>query len=121
MTHNGPPCGPSYLAQIMGVASKQAGHIGVARAYRNLGLRVPWAGVGAARQVLRHRDSAITEHSRDLKGVKSFLMTGVPRGVAATEMAAACLQIKSTSTHASQERQARDLVAHDLSGRMGMR
>ena len=87
-------CEKTLLAQIMGVASKLAGHVGVARAYRNLGLRVPWAGVGAARQVLRPRDSAITEHTRDLKDAKSFLMTGVPRGVTSTEMAAACLHIK---------------------------
>ena len=80
----------TLLHVLLGHASRQPGHMGIARAQRNLGLRTPWNAVGPVRRLLRPKDGAFSDANVSLKDEKCFHLTGVPRGVTATEIREAC-------------------------------
>ena len=83
----------TLLPVLLSHAEKHAGHIGIAKAKKNLGLRVPWASVATARAALRPQDHAITEENRALRDDKSFRISGIPRGALSSEVVAACKQM----------------------------
>ena len=87
----------NLLSVILKHAEQHAGHVGIARAYRNLGLRVPWTTVKSARDNLRPADHALSEHNRALRDDKSFKISGVPRGALAKEVCDACQAVGWTA------------------------
>ena len=76
----------NLLSVILKHAEQHAGHVGIARAYRNLGLRVPWTTVKPARDCLRPADHALSEYNRALRDDKTFKISGVPRGALARKL-----------------------------------
>ena len=83
----------NLLQVLLGHAARLPGHVGLARAYRNLGLRVPWDAVARTRQALRPKDLALNETNLALKDEKSFSVSGIPRGATPAEIMEACKQI----------------------------
>ena len=83
----------TLLSVLLNHAEKHAGHIGIAKAKMNLGLRVPWSSVSAARAALRPHDHGLNVDNRALQDDKTFKITGVPRGALPSEVVDACKQM----------------------------